>query len=181
MDRILALFRKLTQKATDDYLNGDISLLDWHLLMKTYIKRENAMMVFAGSGAASPADVRPEQWLVLGNEIKKQFDFLANFVNQIASGAISRAKIISRIDLYLGAAQASFWRTVAPVDLPAQPGDGSTKCLGACGCHWEFEYVKDSFGKIVAVLAYWIMGDKIHCPDCPRRADEWNPLRIAVS
>lgn len=180
LDRILNLFRKLGNKTAQEYIDGKISLLDFHLMLKNLIKRQNAMMVFAGTGAEKPADVLPKQWLVLGNEIRKQFNYLAEFVRQLNESQISEGEIFNRVDLYMESAGASFWRSVSPVELPAYPKDGTTQCLSNCGCHWVFDYVMDSFGNHVAVLAYWTLGELEHCPDCVQRHDEWNPIRVSI-
>lgn len=95
----------------------------------------------------------------------------------LAGKATSLAAQRARANLYLEATRASLFdgagAAIGLPRLPAQPGDGSTRCRTRCRCRWMIEQVGESDWN-----AYWLLGIAEHCEHCPRRAIAWSPLRI---
>ncbi len=70
--------------------------------------------------------------------VQDQVDYLNAFADQIEQGGLSDAAIDARLLSYGGALNASWWQGATDgADLPFQPGDGGTECLGNCRCTWE--------------------------------------------
>lgn len=158
---------------------GEITLQEWQIEMRSELRRMNALMLITGAGGDKD-NVDPNDWLRLGPELKKQYEFLENFAKDISSGKTVGYGIQDRAALYARSTYASFWREAVPVDLPAVPGDGSTQCLTNCLCQWQIEYEYTRTGRVKAVLATWKLDGGEHCKDCEKRAEDWNPLRIPV-
>ena len=75
-----------------------------------------------------------------------------------------------------GAAKATYWRgATLGYNLPAYPADGSSECLGNCGCVWSLTVFDEEQGNL---NAWWIRGKDDSCPTCIDRAGRWAPLRI---
>ena len=172
---------------SDKLVTGDITILDWQIGFRDELRKANALFLVIAAGG-DKSQVNPDDWLKLGSELQSQYRYLENFADDILNGKVTGGAVATRAELYAGSAKTTFWRQItsqleAEVDLPAQPGDGSTACLGRCYCYWTFAYEYDADGNVVAVLATWNLGNPPHghCNDCPDRAEEWNPLRIEVA
>ena len=121
-------------------------------------------------------------WGRVGRALRDQYAYLHRFGEDIGTRmaearAYSETYIGNRFGMYGDSAQASLRRGevaaqgVVPSELPAMPGDGSTRCLGRCKCSWEFVRAGEGL-----VDAYWRLGaTEQHCEDCILRADEWAP------
>lgn len=182
-DHLMQVFEAQNEALIIRVLKGQMSVADWQIEMRERLRRQNMLMLIAGAGG-NKADVRADDWLKLGSELKSQYKYLEGFARDLADGtpgALSHA--VGRAKMYARSTRASFWRQASPVDLPAYPGDGSSECLTNCLCEWDLEYETDAEGNVTAVLATWSMSDDpevVHCDTCPERAREWNPLRIPV-
>lgn len=97
---------------------------------------------------------------VVVQTMKGQLDYLNPFVDKIAAGDMSDAQIEARALSYAGAVNASWWAGATDgEDLPFQPGDGGTVCLGNCRCEWQAD--GDA----------WVwMAEAGACFDCEERA-----------
>ncbi len=170
----------------DNLATGGMTLGDWQYAMRQELRDAHATFLAIAAGG-DRSKVNPDDWLKLGSELQSQYKFLEGFAQDIADGKVTGGGIAARASMYAGSAKSSFWRQMTQdldIDLPAIPGDGSTPCLGYCYCRWsEPEYEYDENGDVVAVLMTWLLGDPPHghCDECPRRADEWNPLRIELA
>lgn len=72
--------------------------------------------------------------------VQDQVDFLNAFADLIEQGGLSDAAIDARLLSYTGAINASWWQGATDgADLPFQPGDGGTPCLGNCRCEWQHD------------------------------------------
>lgn len=164
----------------DKLAKGQIQLIDFQITMREELRRANAYQLIAGAGG-NKANVKADDWLKLGSELQKQYRYLSNFSREIQSGQLSAAQIAARTKLYARSSQAVFWKQALPVQLPANPRDGSTACRSNCLCSWAIDYEYGDDGNVTAVLATWQLDPtERHCPDCPERAARWNPLRIPV-
>jgi hypothetical protein len=163
-------------------LAGGQRLNAWEVDFRGKLKDQYIVQYLAGRGgrdAMTQAD-----WGSIGGMLKKQYGYLSRFTGQIAAGELSEegrlkmGQIRARSTMYFNSAGQAFERgKVASVGpgaplLPAYPGDGSTRCLSNCGCHWSIEEGRNVW------RASWVLGPTEHCPDCVERASRWNPLRI---
>ena len=92
-----------------------------------------------------------------------QLKYLDDFVAGMDD--MSDAAIAARANMYAGASRATYYKSATEADLPAYPGDGSSECLGNCGCSWE--QGGDGYS--------WIRGKTDSCATCLRRESEWAP------
>ncbi len=158
------LFTRHMAYLTDQLAAGQISAADWQVSMREDIRRAHALQMIAGAGG-DVSKVAPDDWLRLGSEVRKQDRYLQDFARQMLSGEVDPATAASRAQLYAKSAAAEYSKQATKdVDLPAHPGDGSTACLGNCGCEWE----PNDDGSYT-----WRRGKQDSCEDCLRRESEW--------
>lgn len=115
----------------------------------------------------------------LAEWVGDQVTYLNGFADTIDAewnGSTLPPKWLARARSYAGAVRASYWkgRTLG-YSLPAYPGDGSSECLGNCGCAWSLSVLDEEEGNI---NAWWVRGKDDSCPTCIDRASRWAPLRI---
>lgn len=161
---IEALFTNHMGYLTDELAQGQISLADWQVSMREDIRRAHALQLLAGAGG-NVEQVTPNDWLRLGTTVQQQDRYLEDFARQLLAGEVDPATVSSRAGLYAKAASAEYSRqALKDVALPAHPGDGSTACLGNCGCEWV-DHGDGSYS--------WVRGKQDSCEDCIRRESEW--------
>lgn len=144
-------------------------------LKETYISEY--LVARGGRDAMTQSD-----WGQLGAMLKQQYRYLDGFANDIASGNLSTdgrlqiKRVRARAQMYFNGSSQAYERgksnSLGMPRFPAYPGDGSTQCLTNCGCHWDVTETEEAW------LCVWTLGPHEHCPDCVRRAGEWNPYRI---
>ena len=155
---------------------GTIDSLTYERQVKEIIKQtyiDNYVMGKGGRLSMTQAD-----WGSVGGMIKEQYGYLNPFLAQIERGELSQAQINARLKMYINSASEAFWRGFAsdiPIDLPAYPGDGSSRCLVNCQCTWDIQPVENGYN------CYWRLGAAEHCEDCLQRASEWNPYKIRIT
>lgn len=99
--------------------------------------------------------------------VNRQIDYLQGFAVAIAEGTTTPRGLTARAALYAGAIRETYNVTRwGAWDLPFVPGDGSSECLGNCGCRIE---VKDN-GDGTGALRWVLSGLERHCKTCPTRA-----------
>jgi hypothetical protein len=112
----------------------------------------------------------------VGQMLRVQFDALDGFMGDIRANGLSEAAIAARAELYSGAAVQAHGAGMAAargIELPAQPGDGSSPCLGRDRCAWSIDEFDDRWE------ATWkTRSDAAVCPVCKERGSAWNPLVI---
>lgn len=141
------------------------------ILRQTYI--DNYVMGAGGRNSMTQAD-----WGSVGGMISEQYRYLNPFMDQVARGELSQAQINARLKMYINSASEAFWRGFTrgiPIDLPAYPGDGSTRCLVNCQCQWDIQQIENGYN------CYWLLGEAEHCEDCVERAGKWNPYKIRIT
>lgn len=174
------VYRAQLQELTQQYVDGAISVQDWQIDMRESLREMNAAMLVVAANV-DPANVTSSDWLKLGNELRSQYDYLEDFAHQTLEDPTVLGSAVQRAGLYANSTISSFWRQLAPVDLPAYPGDGSTRCITNCNCDWQFDNEYDDEGNIVAVLATWVLEPGSNtCEDCLERSQKWVKLRVNV-
>lgn len=153
--------------------SGDSIVGTWQQGMRDAIKAIfGAQYVFGRGGLKA---MQPKDWAAVGELVSQQYDFLDGFVADVKSGKLSQPQIRVRVQLYVGSAvQAHEAGKAAALDveLPAQPGDGSSECMANDRCTWHLRRRKD--GKVEAT---WVADlDERTCKTCRKRAKDWNPL-----
>jgi hypothetical protein len=103
-------------------------------------------------------------------EALRQWQFLNNFVRDIATGNMSEAEIAWRAGLYLQGVGTIYDQARASafdprLRLPAHPKDGSSECLMHDKCFWQIEPLEGF------IVAYWIRTWAESCPTCIRREE----------
>ena len=160
------------------YRVGSMSLEQLESAMRLQIK--NAYIDMYALGAGGRGNMTQSDWGRIGAMLKEQYGqngYLRGFMESIASGNLSEAQIVARMNMYINSANQALWKGHAkdlPIDLPAYPGDGSTVCLTNCRCTWDLRPVADG------IDAYWQLGKSEHCPDCVERSQKWSPYKIRV-
>lgn len=169
LDSAVFLFRSLADRLAERKL--DVS--DWERAMRAAIKAIFGAQYALGRGGLKA--MQSDDWQRLGDLVDEQYGFLGGFVSDIVAGKLSTPQIKIRAELYVGssvqaheAGKAAAWN----VDLPAQPGDGSSECLANDRCSWHLRRRKDG-----NVEATWVADlDRRTCKTCRGRARRWNPL-----
>lgn len=152
---------ELTRQLADD----EIEVGTWQITMRQLLRDAFADQLRA---ACEPNQPDSADYLVLGPMLRAQYDYLEGFARDVASGYLTYDQIVARGQMYMGASQEAYWQLVesrAEIELPAYPGDGTSECLGYCGCEWVLR--DDGW--------HWVRGKDDSCPTCLRRAEEWAP------
>lgn len=164
----------LAQSLTDRLFGGEISLQRWQLDFRRDLKdiyRNEYLAARGGINNMTQAD-----WGRLGGILRRQYEFMNRFYDDLAAGRVSKDQARARAEMYFKSARQSFERgqraALGMPDLPAYPGDGTTQCLSNCQCSWEVQETEDAW------LATWTLGAAEHCPDCVQRSNDWAPLRL---
>lgn len=163
-------------RLAEQYRTADISIYDLEAQVKNLIK--NTYIDLYAMGAGGRQNLSARDWGRIGAMLKEQYGsgkYLQGFMESIANGKMSEAQIASRLNMYINSANEALWKAITRdlPTLPAYPGDGSTQCLTNCRCEWRIEQVEGGYN------CYWIIDRAAeNCPDCQRRAAEWNPLFI---
>lgn len=160
-DGMIAMFELRFRDLADELTSGSIDLGSWQLEMRTELRSLYALQIIAASGVENRADVNPDDWLRLGNLLKQQYSYLADFANEIQDGDLSTAQILARAQMYAGPSQTAYWRQNTP-DFPTYPGE--QQCLGNCGCSW----VDNGDGSWS-----WQRGKEDSCEDCIRNERDY--------
>ncbi len=183
-DKFMKAQTERTAEIATRLSRGEITVQEWTTEMRGVIRQtytDNYVMAHGGRGTMTPSD-----WGKVGQLTRAQYEYLQKFGTDLkngkydADGVASEAAIARRAGMYPGAANEAFAGGMAgsmgldPSDLPALPGDGSTRCLTNCLCAWSIEYVEEES----AYHCFWQLGLAEHCEDCLQRAADWNPLVI---
>jgi len=158
------------QMATDK-----LNLQQWTLNMRQEIKRTYLAEYEAGIGGRNM--MTQSDFGRVGGMLKRQYEYLNNFAEEVRQGKLSVAQIKLRARMYIDSATQSFERSRSisqgVPDLPQYPGDGKTVCRSNCKCNWKIERVEFGWN------CYWKLGVAEHCDDCVQNSAQWNPLFIS--
>lgn len=160
---------------TDQVTSGKITLTQWEKGMRQIIKDTHGTLYAAAKGGF--ANMTQSDWGRVGQEVRKQYEYLAKFRAELAAGKSTPGQAATRAAMYPGSGNQAWEKGRAanvfdPRLLPAYPGDGSTQCRTNCKCRWEI------IESETAYLCYWRLGSEKSCADCPQRAVVWNPYTI---
>jgi hypothetical protein len=170
---LIRLFEERVAELTQRLIDGEISLMDWHIGMRDELRKGNAYQLIAGANGEKD-NVESDDWLKLGTRLRSEYGYLEDFARAIYNGELSAAQIEARVELYARSMQVVYWQQFTrDYDLPAMPGQGS-ECMGNCGCAWDIEV-----GAGVA-YAYWRRAKADSCPTCLQREREWSPYVVAL-
>lgn len=177
-DAVAAQYAGRVQAVSQSLLDGTLTLDQWHTTMQDIIRLAYVHQAIAGTPGADERELTSADLARVRADIAEQYQFLDDFAAAIED-ALQRGADINfvpaRAMLYAGSSEAEYWKQAVNIDLPALPRDGSTQCLSNCQCSWDLNCQEPGI-----VSATWVLGEADHCPDCQRRASEWNPLVIEV-
>lgn len=128
------------------------------------------MLARGGKNAMTPSDYGR-----LGSMLRKQYEYLHTFCEDIQTGRLSINGIAARAAMYMDSATQAFERGKAAardLTLPAYPGDGSTACKANCKCYWDIQETRTEWH------CYWRRTAAESCPTCSDRTAMWSPLVI---
>lgn len=168
IDRMTAQARSLGSEAA----TGLLSPAGFETAMRALVKQSYGLQYMLGKGGRNA--MTKSDWGKVGNAVKKQYKYLANFRAELASAdPPTEGQATARAGLYTDSSVQAFARGQGAawgVTLPGHPGDGLTACLGNCRCSWELE---SSGGTLTS--ATWTLGGADPCDGCQARAAKWNP------
>ena len=173
-DRVLDAQAVRAGYLVDSLVDGTMTVQAFDRELRARVKRVYVTEYLLGRGGryAMTADDRQ----VLGDLVHESSVFVRSFVERVAAGDFTEAEVRSRTRGHVSAAVKAHERAKArsysaDLDLPAYPGDGSTKCVGNCRCRWDVREKDDQWE------ATWkTKGGAGGCEDCERRGGEWNPF-----
>lgn len=164
-ERILDMFHQRVGDLAGQLNAGEIDLVTWQVTMRDELRQLYSLQLIAA--AKGNRELVPlEVWKTAEDLLGGQYKFLRDFAREIAQGNLSEAQIAARAGMYVDSAKQMYWKQLtSKADLPAQPGDGSSECLGNCGCEWAEE--DDGW--------HWLRGKNDSCDTCLAREAQWRP------
>ena len=161
--------------ASEGLSSGVLSVGDWQALVREELKATYIQEYVLGRGGLE--QMTQQDWGSIGGMLAEQYRYLDDFAAEIASGNLTQAQVEARLAMYFDSSSEAFERANARAhgvpELPQYPGDGSTRCLTNCRCHWEIEETDGGWE------ARWILDPAAeNCDDCIENAQKWNPLVI---
>ena len=174
-DQFISRHSSALQRFTSQLRDGELTVQELTLALRRMIKKAyltEYALARGGMNALTVADVGD-----VARHVRRQWEFLQNFMEQTRNGELSVAQIRSRARLYVHSATQAFERAHAAnygVELPEYPADGNQICLSNCKCHWRI--VRNDDGSIDA---HWLVNVAAeHCESCRENAAKWNPYTI---
>lgn len=165
-ERLIDYYNDQVSELTRQLADDEIDVGTWQITMRQLLRDAFADQLRAGAAPETPVS---SDYLMLGPLLRAQYEYLEGFARDIAAGFMSFDQITARARLYVGASREAYWLYVTRgVKLPAYPGDGSSECLGNCGCEWVEK--PDGSGQW-----YWQRGKDDSCPTCIEREINWAP------
>jgi hypothetical protein len=163
------------RNTTADLASGYATVEEWEHEMRRIVKDTHGGAYMLGRGGRNA--MRPADWGRIGAIVKQQYRYLNRYAGAVARGEVSAEQAITRSALYVGAARQAhgmgLQQARAWPDLPAQPGDGTSECLGHCRCWWAVVRTSDGWE------ATWnAIDDPVECKTCLERAEKWAPLTL---
>lgn len=94
------------RETTQNLLAGTVMLADWQIQMMAAVKAVHLVALAVAHGGWNQLDQSDFGWV--GQRIREQYRFLADFANEVASGAQPlNGRLGVRITMYAGAARAT--------------------------------------------------------------------------
>lgn len=176
-DAIVRDFNDHARALNRRVLDGEITVNMWHNAMREQVKVAHVNAYAAGRSGGWAA-ITAAEWGSVGNRLRRQYQYLARFADELKYKDLTIGQINARAGLYGAASRASFEAAIAaekgvPASaLPAMPGDGSTLCRTNCKCSWAIRKRGPSH------FATWRLGRAEHCRTCTQRSRQWKNLEI---
>lgn len=161
---------------TTVYEHGAIDFFTFRNQVRDDFRQTYINLYTLGVGGSN--NMTQADWVNVGEMLKEQYIKLNQLMDRIARGELSSAQVFAELNELIGFSSEAFWKAYIhdmAINLPAYPGDGSTKCLTNCQCYWEIQQVPGGYD------CYWKLGKSERCPDCVQRVTEWNPYRIRIA
>lgn len=170
--RLIALMLLDVQRLMSALEDGAQTVEAWRAAFSAALAKYHAAALLVGQNGAALTDAG-KAWL--GKTVQAQLGFLEKWAVEIQDEAQFKLGWNARAALYAEGIGQSYWRGATKMlPLPAMPRDGTTPCLGNCGCSWEITEL-DGDGNYDCT---WAMGPLEHCQICKQRAADWAPYRI---
>lgn len=176
------LVRQMQDDTTDIWRGlqaGALSVDRWQETQARSVLTFHMAAYMMGRGYTKADQMTPREVDRVTERVKEQIEYLNGFADTIDAewnGGELKAGWLARAKSYAGAIKAQYWRgATLGIVLPAYPGDGSSECIGNCGCAWDLQWLDEENGD---ADARWVRGKDDSCPTCLRRGVEWAPLRI---
>lgn len=174
---LVSAYKERSNELNRRYIEGEITRNTWKNAMREEIKTLHVQAYAAGRSGGWDA-VTSEEWGSVGARLRRQYQFLDRFADDIVSKDLTLGQMNQRTGLYGSASRASFEAAIAaekgvPASaFPAQPGDGTTLCRANCKCRWTIRKRRGSH------FISWVLGRAEHCRTCLRRARAWRNLEV---
>lgn len=145
LDRIAAASGQRMRVMGQQVAKGDASLGDFHLAMRTEIKTALINNVAAAKGGY--AQLSQSDYGRVGNEVKRQYKFLDNFVTELYAG-VTKANtpgFLARVQLYFNTARTMYYKFDREVQEEAgmkeernllHPAEHCDECLAQTDMGW---------------------------------------------
>ena len=158
---------------TTRLMNREIGIQQWVLSFRQSLKRAYINQYVTGRGGLEMMTQR--DWGIMGSQLRRQYEYMNKFADEIVRGNLTDAQIKARMKLYYQSSTQAHERGKSEAHgftLPAYPGDGQTQCRSNCKCEWTIEETETAW------RCTWKLNPAEHCPDCVGNASRWNPLVI---
>ena len=174
------MYDEVAESLADDLINHEINLQQWVSAMRAELKSLHVSSAIIGKGG-EVSSMTQSDWGWVGAKCRWQYHFLDRLALTIYRYGIP-SNMTRRLQMYGDAARHTLEYFIALElnypPLPYHPGDGSTRCLTSCRCHWKVVKVLDRSGRLIGWYVSWIMSEAEHCEDCIRRSNEWQDTFI---
>jgi len=154
-----------------------ITIQQWEAEMRNNIKTVFVAQYMLGRGGRN--NMTQADYGRLGFMLRRQYEFLRGFAQDIASGRYtvdSIGAVAARANMYIEASSQAFERAKTEgrgvPRLRQYPGDGNTQCKANCRCHLRIKET-DKLWQV-----FWKLGKAEHCQDCVNLSKEWDPLEV---
>ncbi len=180
--KLTADYARQVRRLADDLAAGRMTLDEWQDAMNTLVGGVHIGAYLAGREVERVDDLNDEAVTALALMIAFQLRKLADWVLQLRepdAAGLAFKRLYDRALLYVATADATFQKAQTDARgmprLPAFPKDFSSACSHNCFCQWRIQTL-DGDGNWDCTWVYDPLRD--NCPQCPRRAQVWKPLRI---
>lgn len=145
LDRIAAASGQRMRVMGQQLGKGTVSLTDFHLAMRQEVK--TAFINNAAAAKGGYAQLTASDFGRVGNEVKKQYQFIDNFVTELYGGVVKTGTkgFLSRVQLYFNTARAFFYKMDREVQEIAEmteernrlhPAEHCSECLAMSAMGW---------------------------------------------
>jgi hypothetical protein len=158
---------------SDGMNSGLLNVDQWQQRMANVLIRGH---IAAFQEGRNRNELDPQARRMLSGVVGDQVDYLNRFADQLDGRDWDDRRDRARAALYAGSLKQAYSRGETwGLELPFYPGDGSSECLGNCGCRWRVEWIDQTKGD---ADCYWQLGGaERHCTTCPTRAAD-NPYEL---